>query len=78
MFFQNWLPITVYYGVITFIFSMLFCMMKYWIVLIIAFVYGGLVEVLFFKGINIFVAAGLFYVFLFGVPYLIVDKVWKK
>ena len=78
VFFQNWFAITIYYGVLTFIFSLLFSKIKYWIVLIITFIYGGLVEVLFFKGISIFVAAGLFYIFLFSTPYWIVTRIYKK
>jgi len=77
-FFQNAFPITIYYGVITYIFAFLFSKMKYWIVLIIVFIYGALVELLFFKGINVFLVAGLFYVFLFGTPYLIMALIWKK
>ena len=77
-FFKNAIPIIIYYGAITFIFLRLFNRIKFWVTLVIIFIYGGIAEVFFFKGINIFVAAGLFYIFLFATPYLICAKKLKK
>lgn len=42
---------------------------------IVAFIFGAIVEVHLFGGIPHYVAAGVFYVFLFGVPWLVARKV---
>ena len=77
MFLAAFIPITIYYVALTFLFSLLFEKAKAWQFVLIVFVYGGTIEVLLFKGIPNFLVAGLFYVFLFGVPYLIVKKIVK-
>jgi len=71
VFFEHWFAISVYYAVITLIAGILFYKIRLWLVLLVIFLYGGFAEVLFFKGIRIFPAAGAFYVFLFYAPYLI-------
>lgn len=77
-FFEHWFAISLYYVVLTFIFSILFATMKTWLVLLSAFLYGGIAEVFFFRGIRIFIVAGAFYVFLLGVPYLVIEKIRRR
>ncbi len=78
MFLAALVPILIYYVVLTFLFAWLFEKIKAWQFALIAFIYGGTVEVLLFKGIPNFLVAGLFYVFLFGVPYVIIKKLVKN
>lgn len=77
-FFRHWAAISIYYCIITFIFAILFKKIERRIVVVIIFLYGGLMEVLFFKGIRIFILAGLFYVFLFGFPLWILRGLGEK
>ncbi|MDD2689648.1 MAG: hypothetical protein PHT41_05835 [Candidatus Omnitrophica bacterium] len=77
-FFQHWLAISIYYCIITFIFAILFKKMKSWLVAVVLFLYGGFMEVFLFKGIRIFVVAGLFYIFLFWFPHYILRWSLKK
>lgn len=75
----------IYYGILSFAFSYLFYQLKsdYRVYLVI-FIYGVIAELFLFKNINGFsdilgiLFFGLFYVFLFGLPYLISAKIWRK
>jgi len=83
-FFQYWLPISIYYLVLTFIFALIVIRVTNKIALTIFFIYGVLAEyfvfmniksVTDFPGILFF---GFLYVFLFGVPIVIYKKICKK
>jgi hypothetical protein len=73
LFRDHWLAISLYYGAVSAGFAWLFPRST-WLGLAAAFVFGGLVETLVFKGIPNFIAAGLVYVGLFGIPWAIVAK----
>lgn len=80
MFFENALPITLYYGVLCFIFAFLVTRFQTRSALIIFFVYGVLVELYLFHNIKGWgdlvgiIFFGLLYIFLFGLPLYLIKR----
>ena len=82
--FQYWLPISIYYLVLTFIFALIVVRVTNKIALILFFIYGVLAEYFVFMNIKSVIDIsgilffGFLYVFLFGVPIVIYKKICKK
>ncbi|MDO8625444.1 MAG: hypothetical protein Q7R47_05150 [Candidatus Diapherotrites archaeon] len=83
VFFQHPIPITIYYVVLCFLFAHLVHHVRLLHSEIVFFFYGALVEMLVFGNVHGpfdilgIVFFGLLYVFLFGAPWLITQKIVK-
>ena len=77
-FLMNLIPIILFWGFITIIFTWLFTKINAKIMVVLAFITGGSLELFLFGGIPNFIVAGLFYIFLLLPPYYINKKVFKN
>ncbi len=83
VFLNHWFVITLYYFVITFIFSLFVFRLKSLVIVPIFFVYGVIAETFIFgniKGLTDIVGILFFgnqYIALFGIPYILTKKILK-
>jgi hypothetical protein len=69
--------IIIYFGIVSFLFTTLFLFIPAWVVAILIFFFGAIVEPFLFGVVQDFLLAGLFYVFLLALPYWLARWIWK-
>jgi len=77
IFINNLVAIMIFYAFVCLIFALLFERLDYRLVLVTIFLCGIITEVTIFKSMNKIIFAGFFYIFLFGVPWWMIQK-WDK
>jgi len=74
---SSFLVTTIYFGVITFLFTFAFFLMPAWVVAVLLFVFGAFMELFVFNVIIDPILAGLFYVGMFFIPRWISRKMYS-
>lgn len=66
----------IYFGVITFLFTWMFLFLPAWLVALLLFAFGGLLETFLFGVLPNFWLGGLFYVAMFFIPRWLAARIW--
>jgi hypothetical protein len=73
---QTFIVITVYFGLITFLFTWMFLFLPAWLVGILLFIFGAFMETFLFGVLPNFWLGGLFYVGMFFLPRWLAGRIW--
>lgn len=73
----RFIAFTIYFGFISYLFTWLFLFLPEWLVLIIVFLFGGVVETLFFGTFPNPLLAGVLYLAMLAAPRWLARLIWK-
>lgn len=68
---------TLYFGIITYLFTWLFIFLPSWLVTMLIFIFGGLVETFFFGTFPNPLLAGAIYLVILASPFWLAHRIWK-
>lgn len=69
---------TAYFGVISYLFTWLYLFLPSWLVAVLIFIFGGVVETLFFGVFPNPLLAGGLYLIMFALPFWLAKRIWKN
>jgi hypothetical protein len=68
---------TIYFGIISYLITWLFLFLPAWLVTMLIFIFGGVVETFFFGTFPNPVMAGGIFLIMFALPYWLAKRIWK-
>lgn len=74
---ESFVAYTLYFGIVSFLFTWLFLFLPLWLMLPLIFIFGGFVEVALFGFLPDFILAGILYTIIFVLPYWLSRRIWK-
>lgn len=74
----RFIAFTAYFGVISYLFTWLYLFLPSWLVTMLVFIFGGVVETFFFGTFPNPLWAGMLYLVMFALPYWLAKQIWKS
>jgi hypothetical protein len=68
---------TLYFGIISYLFTWLYLFLPSWLVTMLIFVFGGVVETFFFGTFPNPLLAGALYLLMLALPFWLAKRIWK-
>jgi hypothetical protein len=73
----RFIAFTLYFGILSYLFTWLFLFLPAWLVSSLVFIFGGVVETLFFGTFPNALLAGALYLAMLASPFWVAKRIWK-